>query len=66
VFCTRSVPRCYNPDEFGSLTVGEFPCGGGVEYFHRSAASRRGDEKGGLKSETVKCGRESHGTRTPE
>jgi hypothetical protein len=30
------------------------PCGGRVEYLHRSPASRRGDEKGGLESKTVK------------
>jgi hypothetical protein len=37
---------------------------GGVEYLHRDPAS--GDEKGSLKSERVKYGREYHGTRTRE
>jgi hypothetical protein len=40
------------------------PCGGGVEYLHRSPASRRGDKKGSLESETVKYGHESNETRT--
>jgi hypothetical protein len=41
-----------------------FPCGGGVEYLHRSPASRRRRRKGSLESETVKHGHESHGTQT--
>jgi hypothetical protein len=40
------------------------PCGGAVEYIHRDPASRRRRERGSLKSETVKFGHESHGTRT--
>jgi hypothetical protein len=45
----------------------------GVEESHVEAGSNTsilalqvvgGDEKGSLESETVKCGRESHGTRT--
>jgi hypothetical protein len=43
-----------------------FPCGGGVEYLHRSPASRRRRQKGSLESERVKYGLESHGTRTRE
>jgi hypothetical protein len=42
------------------------PCGGGIEYLHRDTASRRRRRKGSLKSETVKYGRESQGTRTQE
>jgi hypothetical protein len=34
--------------------------------FYRSPASRRRQRKGSLESETVKYGRESHGTRTRE
>jgi hypothetical protein len=40
------------------------PCGGGVEYLHRDPASRKRRRKGSLKSETVKYGHESYGTRT--
>jgi hypothetical protein len=42
------------------------PYGGGVEYFHRDSAIVGGDEKGSLKSETVKYGREYQGIRTRE
>jgi hypothetical protein len=42
------------------------PCWGGVEYLHRDPASRRRQRKESLKSETVKYGRESQGTRTRE
>jgi hypothetical protein len=45
---------------------GSHLCGGGFEYLHRDPASRGGDEKGSLKSETVKYGHESQGTRTEE
>jgi hypothetical protein len=40
------------------------PCGGGVEYLHRDPASRRRRRKGKSRSETVKYGRKSYGTRT--
>jgi hypothetical protein len=40
--------------------------GGGIEYLHRDPASRRRRRKGSLKSETVKYGRKSQGTRTRE
>jgi hypothetical protein len=43
-----------------------FPCGGGVKYLHRSPASRRRRPKGSLEFESVKYGRESHGTWTRE
>jgi hypothetical protein len=43
-----------------------FLCGGGVEYLHRSPASRRKRRKGSLESGTVKYGHESHGTGTRE
>jgi transposase len=36
----------------------------GVEYLHRSPASRRRRRKGSLESQTVKYGHESHGTWT--
>jgi hypothetical protein len=49
--------------EYGN---GRNPCRGGVEYLHRDPASRRKRRKGSLKSETVKYGRESQGTRTRE
>jgi hypothetical protein len=43
------------------------PCGGVVEYLHRSPASRRRRrKKGSLESETVEYGHESHGTQTRE
>jgi hypothetical protein len=42
------------------------PCEGGIEYLHLDPASRRRRRKGSLKSETVKYGRESQGTRTRE
>jgi hypothetical protein len=42
------------------------PRGGGIEYLHRDPASRRRRRKGSLKSQTVKYGRESQGTRTKE
>jgi hypothetical protein len=35
-------------------------------YLHRDPASRKSDEKGSLKTETVKYGREIQGTRTRE
>jgi hypothetical protein len=41
-------------------------CGGGIEYLHRTLRVVGGDEKGSLKSETVKYGRKSQGTRTRE
>jgi hypothetical protein len=41
-------------------------CGGGVEYLHRSPASRIKHEKGSLESETENYGRESHVARTRE
>jgi hypothetical protein len=40
VFSKRSVPRCYKEDNWSNL------CGGGVEYLHRSPASRRRRRKG--------------------
>jgi hypothetical protein len=42
------------------------PCGGGDEYLHRDPASLRRRRKARLKSETVKYGHESKGTRTQE
>jgi hypothetical protein len=44
----------------------EIPRGGGVKYLHRSSASRRRRQMGSLESETIKYGRDSHGTRTRE
>jgi hypothetical protein len=66
VFFVGSAPRLYKeaprPAEDGD------PCGGGVEYLYSTANLRvvGGDEKGSVKSETVKYGRESQGTRTLE
>jgi hypothetical protein len=40
--------------------------GGGIEYVHHDPASVGGKEKGSLKSETIKYGRESQETRTRE
>jgi hypothetical protein len=46
------------------ISIGDdSPCGAGFEYLHREVG---GDEKGSLKSERVKDGHESHGTRTRE
>jgi hypothetical protein len=39
-------------------------CGGGVEYLHHDPASHKRRWKGSLKSETVKYGLKSYGTRT--
>jgi hypothetical protein len=52
--------------DFDYESLSELLCWGGVEYLHHDPASGRGDEKGSLKSETVKYGRESQGTRTQE
>jgi hypothetical protein len=41
-------------------------CGDRVKYLHCDPASRRRRRKGSLKSETVKYGCESQGTRTRE
>jgi hypothetical protein len=56
MFSVGPVPRLYNEGrvEAGSNT------------FTVTLRVVRGDEKGSLKSETVKYGRESHGTRTRE
>jgi hypothetical protein len=55
-FSVRSMPRCYNRDNFRSQSV-------------ESRVTLRvvgGDENGSLKSETVKDGHKSQGTRTRE
>jgi hypothetical protein len=52
-------------DRPSSVQLGH-PSGSGVEYLHRDPASRRRHEEGSLRSETVKYGRESQGTRTRE
>jgi hypothetical protein len=57
---------CHNIKFSSYLTGNTIPCGGGVEYLHRSPASRRRRRKRKSQSETVKYGRESHGTRTRE
>jgi hypothetical protein len=46
VFLRWSVPRQYKRDEVQSLARVVLPCGCGVEYFHRSHASRRRRRKG--------------------
>jgi hypothetical protein len=57
VFSMRSVPSCYKQDD-------SHPSGGGFEYLHREPACRTRLRKGSLKSETLKYGHESQGTRT--
>jgi hypothetical protein len=57
VFSIRSVPKVYQWDKFGEAGS------------NTSTVTLRvvgGDEKGSLKSETVKYGRKSQGTRTEE
>jgi hypothetical protein len=61
-FSMGSDPMLYNESLFVSRE--RHPCGGGVEYLHRDPASRRRRRKGSLKSETVKYGHKSQGTRT--
>jgi hypothetical protein len=63
VFCLWSAP---GHERHVIDSQGLIPCGGGVEYLHRSPASRRRRQKGNLESETVKYDRESHRTRTRE
>jgi hypothetical protein len=58
------VPRCYNR-EVWSLVISN-PCGGGVNTSTVTLRVVGGDEKGSLKSETVKYGRKSQGTHTRE
>jgi hypothetical protein len=64
VFSTRSVPSIYKWDSWNN---GSEDC---VETrSNTSTVTLRvvgGDEKGSLESETVKYGRQSHGTRTVE
>jgi hypothetical protein len=40
MFSMRPVPRLCNGEERETLGGG-YPCGGGIEYLHRSPASRR-------------------------
>jgi ribosomal protein S7 len=56
VSSTPSAPRLYIGDRKG----------GGVEYLHCTPVSSRRRRKVSLESQTVQCGRESHGTRTLE
>jgi hypothetical protein len=63
VFSMRSVQNGYE-EEFSRKSAVGFPCGAGVEYLHRSPASRRRRRKGSHESETVKYNHESHRTRT--
>jgi hypothetical protein len=44
VFYMRSVPGLYEEDQMDRED--QVPCGGGVEYLHRSPASRRRRRKG--------------------
>jgi hypothetical protein len=62
VFSLRTAPRLYNEHAARIRN----PYGGEVEYLHREPASRRRRRKGSLKSERVKYGSESQGTRTWE
>jgi hypothetical protein len=67
MFSALSVPRCYKQGQL-AVAVGGVHCPylGGVEYLHRDPASHRRRQKGSLKSEKVKYGHESQGTRPRE
>jgi hypothetical protein len=58
-FSVRSVPGLYNEDQLPS-------CGGGSNTSTVTLRVVGGDEKGSLKTERVKYGREIQGTRTRE
>jgi hypothetical protein len=53
-------------DRLGSKEQQHALCGGGIEYSTVTLRVVGGDEKGSLKSEIVKYGRESQGTRAKE
>jgi hypothetical protein len=70
--CSNCWKRCFLCDSWWdyimrtSCHYGTWPCGGGFEYLHHILRVIGSDEKGSLKSETVKCGHKSQGTRTRE
>jgi hypothetical protein len=64
VFSQTSVPRCYKGDELGVGTITRVEAGSNTSTVTLRVVG--GDEKGNLKSETVKYDRESQGTRTRE
>jgi hypothetical protein len=59
VFPTWSVPKYYNQDSWRNDLV---EAGSNTSIVTLGLVG--GDGNGGLESETVKCGRESRGTRT--
>jgi hypothetical protein len=64
VLFTRSVQSGYKKDNLGRPNISRVEAG-----LNTSTVTLRlvgGDEKGSLESETVKYGRESHGTWPPE
>jgi hypothetical protein len=63
-FSTRSVPRCYKKDNWSKLSSSRVEAGSNTSTVTLRVVG--GDEKGSLKSETVKYGREYQGTRTRE
>jgi hypothetical protein len=64
VFSVRSVPRCYKLFKSRVYLVTHVEAGSNTSTVTLRVVG--GDEKGSLKSETVKYDRESQGTRTPE
>jgi hypothetical protein len=64
VFCMRSVPRCY--DEQGKSEERAARVEAGTNASTVILLVVGGNEKGSLKSETVKYGRDSQGIRTRE
>jgi hypothetical protein len=67
VFSAQSTKQHLNRNRemvFSVWDISCITCGGGVEYLHRSPATHRRQRKGSHESETVKYGREYHGTCT--
>jgi hypothetical protein len=64
VFSVRSLLRGYKKDKDNRLSESRVEAGSNTSTVTLRVVG--GDEKGSLKSETVKYGRESHGTRTRE
>jgi hypothetical protein len=63
-FSTRSVQRGYKEDNWGNRLSPRVEAGSNTSIVTPRVVG--GDEKGSLKSEKVKFGRESQGTRTKE
>jgi hypothetical protein len=64
LFSMRSVPRLYNPSQKYNSSDPRVEAGSNTSTVTLRVAG--GDEKGSLKSETVKYGLKSQGTRTRE